>query len=270
MPKITLGFGVDFRPFVSSKQYISTSSPSMISSPCEPLVTCIIVQISHHNRSKATGTAAENCHNVCPHLRFLREEMLLCCQRSFEVWEHMERKMAILMSLGNLSPASSWCLCSRLSQLRMIVLLCLRCSVCEPTHAVDDVDKSTPLHSIGVKPFGMLPSLSIYLYLARALANSQSKRNPFLWEQCAPHLHCCVLLFLIVLFHFNQPQLRRVAFESFSTTTFRKDVTQIGLCSYSFHFQLFVRDSFLEPQVSRLNVSLPSQASAVRERSCRR
>ena len=118
-----------FQPFVTSKQYICTSSPSMISSSREPLVTCIIVQISHHNRSEATGTAADNCHNVCPHLRFLREEMLLCCQRSFEVWEHIERKMASLMSLGNLSPASSWCLCSRLSQLRMIFLLCLWCSV---------------------------------------------------------------------------------------------------------------------------------------------
>ena len=30
-----------------------------------------------------------------------------------------------------------------------------------PTHVVDDVDKSTLLLSIGVKPFRMLPSLSI-------------------------------------------------------------------------------------------------------------
>ena len=57
----------------------------MISSPRASFVTGIIVQISHQSRSEATGTAAESFHNVCPHLRILREQMLLCCQLSFEV-----------------------------------------------------------------------------------------------------------------------------------------------------------------------------------------
>ena len=67
LPKITLGLGEDFRPFVTSMRYTSTSSPSIISSPCTSFVTCITGQISYQNRSEATGTAAENCHDLCPH-----------------------------------------------------------------------------------------------------------------------------------------------------------------------------------------------------------
>ena len=47
-----------------------------------------------------------------------------------------------------------------------------------------------------------------------------------------------------VWFHFNQFQDRRVPFESFSATTCRKYVTQIGLCMHSLHSHMLVRDSF--------------------------
>ena len=103
----------------------------------------------------------------------------------------MEKKMAGLMSLGNLSPARSWCLCSRLSKLRMIFLLCLRCSVRHCDESVHSGFRARrmqwmtwinqhPSSVSEVTPFRMLLSLSIQLYLALALATSQSKRNSFL------------------------------------------------------------------------------------------
>ena len=55
------------------------------------------------------------------------------------------------------------------------VTVCLCAAVFEPAHAGEDVDESTPLPSVGVKPFRMIPSGSIYLDLARVLTHSQSK-----------------------------------------------------------------------------------------------
>ena len=80
------------------------------------------------------------------------------------------------------------------------------------------------------------------------------------------YLHCCVLLHIlaIVLWFRNSqsvPRLRRVADSRVSRPQHdRKDVTQIGTLELlGAHFQLFVRDSFLLPHESRLNVSLPSK-----------
>ena len=84
------------------------------------------------------------------------------------------------------------------------------------------------------------------------------------------HLNCYDLLLPSVWFHFNQFQDRRVPFGSFSASQLHKDVTQMGRCIYSLHFQMFVRDSFWDTWVSRLGLSLSSQASPVRERSCGR
>ena len=125
-----------------------------------------------------------------------------------------------------------------------------------------NVDESTPFPSVGVKPLRMTPSRSIQLDLSRNLT--------LFWVWWFQHLNCYDLLLPCVWFHFNQSQDRRVPFESFSARTFRNGVTQMVRCTYSLHFQMFVRDSFWDTQVSRLGLSLSSQASTVRERSCGR
>ena len=113
---ITPGLGEDtLLPSLVSTRYNSPSFTFRELVAPGIVIAGLFVQFSHHHWGRTTGAAVDHCHNLCPHLRIVRKQVLRCCQISRDV-EDIEWRIASSQVLGSWSPVRCWSLGSRFLQ----------------------------------------------------------------------------------------------------------------------------------------------------------
>ena len=80
--RIVSGFGEDFLAVsdFQTVQFAIFTFHEFVTT--DITVAGLVVQISHHHRSRTTGAMVDDCDDVCPHLRVVWKQVLLCCELS--------------------------------------------------------------------------------------------------------------------------------------------------------------------------------------------